>query len=107
MPFIDYNNKNEVEIWEDVFGTSIPSEHVTFGWITLKKGAQIPIHQHRYEQWTHVIQGKLKFDVNGETKIITPGMAVQIPPNALHCAKALTRSQIIECFVISNDAQNN
>lgn len=99
MPFFNYDTKKEIKIWEGVFGKSIPSNHVTFGLISLQRGAKIPVHRHRYEQWTHIIEGKLEFDVNGEKKIVTSNMAIHILPNTPHCARALSDCKILECFL--------
>jgi quercetin dioxygenase-like cupin family protein len=47
------------------------SEELTFGHITLEKGAVLPEHHHVQEQWTHVIEGQLEFSMQGETVVLT------------------------------------
>lgn len=75
------------------------SDHLTFGHITFEEGAILPEHQHINEQWTHVLEGQLKFSMEGETVVLTPGMAAYIPSNVPHSAIALTSCKVIDCFL--------
>ena len=57
------------------------------------------LHNHVHEQWTHVIQGELLFDINGEQKLLTNGMTAFMPSNIPHSAKAITDCKVIDCFL--------
>ena len=55
----------------------------------LKQGALVPMHAHASEQMTYVLQGALKFRVEGEEIIVREGEVLHIPANAPHQAEAL------------------
>jgi quercetin dioxygenase-like cupin family protein len=48
---------------------------------------EAPVHAHVEEQITLVLEGEFEFEVNGEKRLLTPGMAVVIPPSAPHGAR--------------------
>ena len=98
MPFIDFKVRKRVKIWEGITGTLHHSQQLTFAHVTLQKGAFLPEHHHVHEQWTHVIEGELLFNINGEEKLLTPGMTAFMPSNIPHSAKAITECKVIDCF---------
>ena len=98
MPFIDYNSKKKVKIWEGINGTLAHSEQATYCHFIIDDGAILPVHSHVHEQWTHVLEGELEFDINGEKQVLTAGMAAFIPSWAPHSARALTECKVMDCF---------
>ena len=45
----------------------------------LKRGALVPMHSHESEQMTYVLQGALRFLVDGEEMIVREGEVLHIP----------------------------
>lgn len=99
MPYIDFKTRKKVKIWDGINGHLYHSRQATFGHITLDKGSILPEHHHIHEQWTHVIEGELEFNINGEVKRITAGMAAFIPSDVPHSARAITECKVIDCFL--------
>lgn len=99
MPFLNFNTKKTIQIWDGVNGAFLNSEQLMFGYITVDKDNIVPEHKHHHEQWTHLLEGELEFTINGETQILLPGMAAQIPSNTPHAARAITACKIIDCFM--------
>jgi quercetin dioxygenase-like cupin family protein len=99
MPFIDFNTRRKIKIFEGITGSMYHSENLTFAHVTIEKGGVVTEHSHIHEQWTHVISGEFEFRIGGETKILTPGMTAFIPSNAVHYAKAITECKVIDCFL--------
>jgi quercetin dioxygenase-like cupin family protein len=62
------------------------------------KGAVVPEHKHPHEQTGCVVSGSLKFVVNGEISIATPGDSWNLPAGIPHGAEALEESVVIEVF---------
>jgi quercetin dioxygenase-like cupin family protein len=52
-----------------------------------ERHAVIPPHKHPHEQITYIVEGEMEFTVNGETKLLTAGDGVVIPPNQEHSAR--------------------
>ena len=99
MPYVNFKTRKKVKLWEGIIGTLYHSDQVTFGHITLQKGIDLPVHNHLHEQWTHVIEGELLFDLDGDQKLLTTGMTAFIPSNLPHSAKAITECKVIDCFL--------
>jgi len=48
---------------------------------------EAPVHSHDEEQITLVVEGELEFDIDGEVRLLTPGMVAVIPANVPHGAR--------------------
>jgi quercetin dioxygenase-like cupin family protein len=57
--------------------------------IYLKRGAIVPMHSHESEQMTYILQGALKFLINGEEITVREGEVLHIPSWVPHQAEAL------------------
>jgi len=66
--------------------------------IYLKRGALVPIHTHESEQMTYVLQGALRFLVDGEEIIVREGEVLHIPSGAPHQAEALEDTFELDVF---------
>lgn len=98
MPFIDYNTRNHVRIWDGIHGALHHSDQLTCGLITLQEGVLLPEHHHVHEQWTHVLEGQLEFRIGSETRTLGPGMCAHIPSNVPHAGRAVTACKAIDVF---------
>jgi len=66
--------------------------------IYLKKGALVPMHSHESEQITYVLQGALKFLINGEEITVREGEVLHIPSWVEHQAEALDDTLELDIF---------
>jgi quercetin dioxygenase-like cupin family protein len=64
----------------------------------LKRGALVPLHSHDSEQMTYVLQGALRFHVDGEEVIVREGEVIHIPPGTPHQAEALEDTFELDVF---------
>lgn len=48
---------------------------------------EAPMHSHDEEQLTLVVEGELQFQIDGEVRLLKPGMVAVIPANVPHGAK--------------------
>lgn len=99
MPFLNFNTKSKIEIWDNVYAAFFHSEQLTFGHIEIKKDAIVPEHHHPHEQWTHLLEGELEFTIDGVTQVLLPGMAAYMPSNVPHSVRAITECKVIDCFM--------
>ena len=63
-------------------------EQITLAFITMKKGAVVPQHQHESEQFSYCLTGSLRFNVDGAELIVRAGDLLQSPSNGPHAAVA-------------------
>ncbi len=69
--------------------------------IYLKRGALVPMHKHESEQMTYILQGALKFLIDGEDIIVREGEVLHIPSWVPHQAEALEDTFEIDIFAPS------
>lgn len=73
-------------------------EQLTFGYVEIKAGSDLPVHQHVHEQITYIIEGQLDMLIGGESHSLTAGMYFVIPSNVPHGAVAATDCKVIDVF---------
>jgi quercetin dioxygenase-like cupin family protein len=76
----------------------ITGEKAMIGQIFLKKGAVVPEHHHESEQITYIVEGALKFNLEGKEVIVRAGEVLHIPSNVPHRAVALEDTLDIDIF---------
>jgi len=76
----------------------VVGEKVMVARILLKKGCVVPLHSHHNEQITYILEGVLKFGLNGEEVIVRAGEVLCIPPNVPHDAVALEDTVDLDIF---------
>ena len=76
----------------------VAGEREMLAQIYLKRGAQVPMHSHASEQMTYILQGALRFVVDGEEIIVREGEVLHIPGGAPHQAEALEDTFELDVF---------
>ena len=76
----------------------IHTANTTIGFLDVKAGSSVGIHQHIHEQCAFVLDGQFELKVNGVTQILDKGMCAIIAPNGIHSATALTDCRLIDIF---------
>jgi quercetin dioxygenase-like cupin family protein len=71
---------------------------MSFGYVELKAGSNIPTHQHVHEQITYIMEGELDMVIGGQPCLLTSGMYYVIPSNTPHSAIAKTDCKVIDAF---------
>ena len=66
--------------------------------VIMKKGAHVPLHHHHNEQVTYILEGALKFAVDGKEIVVSAGEVLCIPPNMPHEAWALEDTIDLDVF---------
>lgn len=66
--------------------------------VLLKKGAHVPLHSHLNEQITYVLEGALKFSIEGKEVTVRAGEVLCIPPHVPHEAFALEDTVDLDVF---------
>jgi quercetin dioxygenase-like cupin family protein len=66
--------------------------------VLLKKGCIVPEHSHHNEQVTYVLEGALKFWIDGKELVVHAGEVLTIPPNMPHKAEALEYTVDLDVF---------
>ena len=98
MPFVDIKDLPSKEVVKGYVGRSMHTGTMTFMYWTVIAGAEIPIHSHLHQQVAHVLKGKFELIVDGERRILEPGIVALIPPNVSHGGKAISDCELLDVF---------
>jgi quercetin dioxygenase-like cupin family protein len=82
------------KLWRKV----IFGEKATLAQLFLAKGCVVPLHRHESEQFSYVIQGALRFEMEGREVIVRAGEVLLIPSDVPHRAMALEDTLDIDIF---------
>ena len=66
--------------------------------VLLKKGCIVPLHSHHNEQLTYILEGALKFWIDGREIVVNAGECLCIPSNIPHKAEALVDTIDLDVF---------
>lgn len=66
--------------------------------VFLKKDAVVPEHHHESEQITYIIDGALKFEIEGKELVVRKGEVLHIPSHVPHRAVALEDTLDLDIF---------
>jgi quercetin dioxygenase-like cupin family protein len=66
--------------------------------VLMKKGCIVPLHSHHNEQFTYILEGALKFWVDGKEIVVNAGEVLTIPPHMPHKAEAMVDTVDLDIF---------
>jgi len=89
----------EVEELNPLLGRHfVVGQNVMVARVLLKKGCFVPEHSHHNEQITYILEGALKFGIDGKEIVVSAGEVLTIPPNMPHWAEALVDTVDLDIF---------
>lgn len=89
----------ELETMSDVISRKVISgEKAMVAQVFLKKDAVVPEHHHESEQITYIVEGALKFELEGKEVTVRAGEVLHIPSNVPHRAVALEDTLDVDVF---------
>lgn len=94
-----FSDLNEEWLLNDMLSRKlVVGENEMLGYVFLKKGCVVPMHQHVSEQMTVILKGALTFTIDGTQTTVKEGEVFVIPPNVPHAALALEDTVDLDCF---------
>jgi quercetin dioxygenase-like cupin family protein len=92
-------NQVEREVLTPLFERQlIVGQEIMLARILLRKGCVVPMHSHENEQVSTIIDGELKFLIDGKEIVVRSGEVLTIPSNMPHEAVALRDTLGIDVF---------
>lgn len=76
----------------------VTGEKLMLSRVLLKKGCVVPEHSHENEQVTYILEGALKFTIDGRDIVVSAGEVLCIPSNMPHRAEALEDTVDLDVF---------
>jgi quercetin dioxygenase-like cupin family protein len=92
-------NDVKVEALNPLLGLHfVVGQNIMLARVLLKKGCIVPEHSHPNEQISFILEGALKFWIDGEEIVVNSGEVLTIPPNMPHKAEALEDTVDFDIF---------
>lgn len=89
----------EIEELNPLLGRQfVVGQNIMVARILLKKGCIVPEHSHQNEQVSYIMEGALKFGIDGKEIVLAAGEVLTIPPNMPHNAEALEDTVSLDVF---------
>jgi quercetin dioxygenase-like cupin family protein len=76
----------------------VVGQKVMLARVLLKKGCVVPLHSHENEQLSYILEGALKFWIDGKEIVVHAGEVLTIPPHMPHKAEALEDTVDLDIF---------
>lgn len=74
------------------------TETMTVARVLLAAGAVVPLHAHVSEQVANVLEGRVRFVVDGKEAVLDAGESLAIPAHAPHEVEALADAVVLDVF---------
>ncbi len=75
----------------------LQSEHGQLVFFQVLRDVELPAHSHK-GQWGTVLEGTVELTVSGSTRVHTTGSSYYVPAGAVHSARLVAGTKIIEFF---------
>jgi quercetin dioxygenase-like cupin family protein len=76
----------------------ISGDKIMLARVLLKKGSVVPEHSHENEQVTYILDGALKFWIDGKEIVVRTGEVLCIPSHMPHRAEAVEDTVDLDVF---------
>ena len=98
MELYSWENVKKEVLSEKIARKVITAERITMAQIFLAKDGVVPLHHHENEQISSVLEGTLKFELEGKEVVARKGEVLHIPSNVPHRVVALEDSLALDVF---------
>jgi len=89
MQHLSWENVKKEVLNEKMSRKIISGEKAMLAQIFIAKGGVVPLHQHESEQLSYVLEGALKFELEGKEVVVRKGEVLLIPSHVPHSAVAV------------------
>jgi quercetin dioxygenase-like cupin family protein len=98
LKYIPWNKVEREKLNDLIDREMVVGEKIMMARVIMKKGAHVPLHDHHNEQVTYILEGALKFAIDGKEIVVHAGEVLCIPSNLPHEAWALEDTLDLDVF---------
>lgn len=98
LKYIPWNQVEREKLNDLIDREMVVGEKIMMARVIMKKGAHVPKHYHHNEQVTYILEGALKFAIDGKEIVVHAGEVLCIPSNMPHEAWALEDTLDLDVF---------
>jgi quercetin dioxygenase-like cupin family protein len=98
MELFSWENVKKEVLNDKLARKVISGEKMTLAQIFIAKDGVVPLHHHEHEQFSSVLAGALRFELEGKEIVLHQGEVLHIPSNVPHRVLALEDSLALDVF---------
>jgi quercetin dioxygenase-like cupin family protein len=98
LKYIPWNTVEREKLNPLIDREMLTGQNLMLARVIMKKGAHVPLHHHHNEQVTYILEGALKFAIDGKELVVKAGEVLCIPSNMPHEAWALEDTIDLDVF---------
>jgi quercetin dioxygenase-like cupin family protein len=98
MEVFSWENVKKEVLNDKISRKMISGEKITMAQIFIAKDGVVPFHHHEHEQFSSVLAGALRFELEGKEMVLRQGEVLHIPSNVPHRVLALEDSLALDVF---------
>ncbi len=98
MQLLSWDSVKKEDLNPKMWRKVVHGDKAMMAQIFLARGAVVPRHQHESEQLSYVLEGALKFEIEGKEIVVHKDEILVIPSNVPHSAVALEDTFDIDVF---------
>ena len=84
MPFISSTALPKMELFPGAMSGLVAGDKLMLSFLEMAQGSIVPEHSHPHEQAGLVLEGKLRFRIGSEERVMAPGDAFIVPGDVVH-----------------------
>ena len=89
MPFVRADELPKMQLFPGALSGLVAGQQLMLSFLEMETGSQVPEHSHPHEQAGLMLQGKLRFRIGDEERVMVPGDAFLVPPDMVHSGEVL------------------
>ena len=87
MKYVSWKDVEREHLNPQIDREMVVGDKIMLARVLMKKGAHVPLHHHHNEQVTYILEGALKFAIDGKEIVVHAGEVLCIPPHMPHEAQ--------------------
>lgn len=95
---IPWSKVNRERLNDHIDREMVHGDKLMLARVFLKKDGHVPMHSHHNEQLTYIVEGALKFSIDGKEVVVRAGEVLCIPAHMPHEAWALEDTLDLDVF---------
>jgi len=98
LKYLSWKNVEREKLNEHIDREMVHGEKLMLARVFIKQGGHVPLHHHHNEQLTYILEGALKFAIDGKEIVVRAGEVLCIPANMPHEAWAVEDTLDLDVF---------
>jgi quercetin dioxygenase-like cupin family protein len=98
MKYLAWKDVEREKLNEKIDREMVVGDGLMLARVFIRKGGHVPLHHHHNEQVTYILEGALKFAIDGKEIVVKAGEVLCIPPNMPHEAWAVEDTLDLDVF---------